>query len=274
MAQDPTAINLASLSRQDRTDILDMILEKNPKFDEKMYKRAMVTVDDFVAGDTAKNLTYMNTAIRHQAMLGDAARALKNGQSPLLNSIALFLDVQIGKADVDTYNNIAHAVTEETEKAYKGSSPTDVGMGSMKEGLHKEQSPDQAEATVPTLMMLMGERFNDYFRRYTNGVYGHTPDQDGIVLVQPDVNDALKRYGLTPIQAGAPPVPISPRTPVPQQTPPQASRGRVAAGKEVPGWVPDNADGYNEKTMQYTIKGKVFDQTGKEVVPNAPATPR
>lgn len=196
--------DVAGLKNNMRSKILARVLRENPNFDAKAYTIALDTMKDFTSGKTADNLTAFNGAIRHLSLLGDAARAFNNNDATLLNRLAAEVRAQVGSSNIATYNAIHAAVSGEVEKVYKGGAPTDVGMQTMSQTFDKAQSPQAAAAAVRTTMELMGEKVQDYYRRFRNGTHS-TPEREGIEFVNPDVQDILTRYGVGAIQAGPPP---------------------------------------------------------------------
>jgi len=218
LATRPTMLKLtdiAGLKKDVRSKILAKALRENPDFDEKAFTVALKTVEDFTTGDAAKNLTAFNGAIRHLSLLGDAAAAMNNGDTMLLNRYANELGAQVGKDNLATYNAIHAAVTGEVGKVYKGSSPTNQEIETMDRTFEQAQTPKQAAAAVRTTMQLMGEKVQDYYRRFRNGTKS-TPEEQGIELVNPDVQQTMQRWVGGTINPNAPPGPAPGARPVMQ----------------------------------------------------------
>jgi hypothetical protein len=212
LAADPVHLDLRTLVQLrggDRTKVFLEAKAIDPNFNPMRATLALDTFKDFTTGDVAKNLSAFNPAIRHLALLGDAARAMNNGDAVALNRLANELGLQAGKTPIATYNAIHAAVSGEVGKVYKGAAPTDPEIELMDTAFNSAQSPGQAEAAISTTMRLMGEKVQDYYRRFKNGT-GQTPEQNGIELVSKDVQEALKRHGLTSINKSGPPVNIPP----------------------------------------------------------------
>jgi len=116
------------------------------------------------------NAIAFNTAIGHLGMLADAADALGNGSTPLLNSIAQRFAKETGSAAPTKFDTIKNAVNTEVAKVFKGGVPADAEIQEQAQTLSRASSPAQIKGAIAVLVGLMNSRINTLQDRYRSVV--------------------------------------------------------------------------------------------------------
>lgn len=137
-----------------------------------------------------------NTGTRHLGQLYTAAQDRQNGQTQLLNKIALNLGTQVGATPQLTFNSIREALVGELGKTFKGSSVTDQEAKGIEDTISSSQSPAQAAQVARTYAHLMLSKASALTQDYV-AYTGHLPPN----AIDPETMKVYQSMGIDPSTA-------------------------------------------------------------------------
>jgi hypothetical protein len=159
----------------------------DPSFNAANYDANKKTFQDYTPGGTVgKQAIAFNTAIAHLDMLDQAATALKNFDTPLLNKITNFVNVQVGNSPVTTFKNIADAVDGEVSKTFKGTA-TEGELARVGAHFDSSLAPDQIQGNVRSTIGLLNGKMGEMQSAYQRQI-GRP-----INMVSPEAQKAIQR---------------------------------------------------------------------------------
>lgn len=178
----PTGFSLARLQ-----PLIQAVSQYDPNFDAVNYNARYKTRSDFTSGQSARNITSINTVMGHLETLKKAAEALNNGQYPLFNSLINRIKTGTGRAQVTNFDTARDVVADELERTFRGTSGSVTGIKSWREGLTSSASPEQQHGAWQTLGEILDSRVDALGDTYSRGM-GRTVD--GMTLLSPRAQGA------------------------------------------------------------------------------------
>lgn len=151
------------------------ITQYDPSFDAVNYNARARTRQDFVAGQSAKNITSFNTAIGHLGSLEKAGEALDNTRFPWVNTVANAVISQGGDPRVKQFDLARQAVSSELERAFRGTGGNVTEIEEWKRTLDAANSPAQLRGAVKQAVSLLASRIEAVGEQYRRGM-GTTAD--------------------------------------------------------------------------------------------------
>lgn len=159
--------------------LMQKALQYDPTFDETSWAGRVATRKDFTAGDSAKAITIMNTALGHADNLAGAFDTLNNngGFGTLLNAPENWIEKQFGDANVTNAQEAVGALASEARKVFAAS-----GGGNLTELENWEKnfpmngSPAQQKGALQQFGNLLDSRLSSLSDQYNRGM-GVTGDQ-------------------------------------------------------------------------------------------------
>lgn len=125
---------------------------------------------EFTTGTSAKNITAYNTAIAHLGMLDQAAAALHNGDTQVINRIGNEFAAQTGSPAPTNFEAVKDAVAGEVSKTFKGGQATDTEIQQMNHAINAAQSPAQLSGVIKTFTGLMNSKRDALKQQYEQGL--------------------------------------------------------------------------------------------------------
>jgi hypothetical protein len=123
------------------------------------------------SGEIGKNITAYNTAIAHAGQLRDAANALDNDDTRLLNKVGNTLGYQFGSDKTTNFNVIKNALSGEIAKVFKGDA-TDAEIKAVQEPFSSANSPAQLKGAIDNAVHLMNSKRDALKQQVEQGMKG------------------------------------------------------------------------------------------------------
>lgn len=154
----------------------------DPNLDAGNSITRVKTRADFTSGQAARNITSLNTVLGHIETLYKDSQALHNRGFQPWNAIANTADTITGGSAATKFDNAAHAVVDELERAFRGTNGTQAGIEQWRESLNSSQSPEQHRAVMSQMVELLRSKIDALGDQYAQGM-GRSID--GITLLHP-----------------------------------------------------------------------------------------
>jgi hypothetical protein len=141
------------------------------------------------SGKGGQQLNAFNTAQQHLQILGQAAEALHNGNSTMLNSVANSFAKQTGSPAPTNFDAVKNAVQGEIAKALTGTA-TVSEQAELQKDMNSASSPAQISGIVQKYTQLMQGKKDALHQQYTDAKKGQpsfdmpTTAPSGMVTVQ------------------------------------------------------------------------------------------
>jgi hypothetical protein len=129
-------------------------------------------VKDFTSGADAKTLNAFNTAQDHLRLLGQAADALHNGNTQLVNQFGNAYAAQTGSPAPTNFNAVKAAVAGEISKTFKGGGATDAEIAEINKTIQSKNSPAQLRGAINQYSALMQSKRAALQTQYQQGMKG------------------------------------------------------------------------------------------------------
>lgn len=156
----------------------------NPQYQEGDFSAAaglskeLASLKTNTAGGSLANA---GVASQHLEQLAQAADALKNDDTQVLNRIANAFGVAVGKSPAVTFRAIAEQANTEVAKVVAGGQPREAELAANRSNLNTDQSPEQTNNVIKAYIGLMSGRIREindrsqqYFGRNVKGISDDT----------------------------------------------------------------------------------------------------
>lgn len=147
-------------------DILGMIQQKYPDFDQTSYIAKNKLIQGMTSGSQSKEINAINTVMGHIGVMDEAVDAMKNGDIRLLNQIGNRLGIEVGQTPVAAFRAIVHRVGPEITTAYVQGGGGEAERFANAKDFDPNLSPDilhnNAAITVKMLRSKIGALENQY----------------------------------------------------------------------------------------------------------------
>lgn len=174
--------------------MLQAVSQYDPTFDAVNYNSRSATRKDFTSGQSANNITALNTAMAHAASLKDAYDKLGNTSFPLINSAGNYIENQLGfKGTQTATSDVAskgHALSEELAKVFRSTGMAESDVKAWEDRLSTSATPAQSKAVIDSAMDLIDGRLQALGSRYSQGM-GTT--KDPLELLSPEARAAYAK---------------------------------------------------------------------------------
>lgn len=173
--------------------IRQAVNQYDPTFNDNRRK-AMI---EYTTGGKSKPVDAINTAIGHLDLLGEAAKALRNGSFVPGNEVYNRFASTFGAPDKTNVDSIIQRVSGELNKAT--GSISEGEQEAIKKNLHSGMSAQQLEGAVRTNIGLLGEAMDTQKQDYMRAT-GFKEDSPKVkALITPRAQQALTKMGIDPI---------------------------------------------------------------------------
>lgn len=127
----------------------------NPDYDQRRFASSNASIKNFDAGTEGRTVRSLNVAIDHLNTLQEAAEALKNGNTPILNRITNAYREKTGSPLTTNFDSIKQVVSAEIAKAVVGGTTALHDRDDMAQRAANSQSHDQLSGIVTQFKKLM-----------------------------------------------------------------------------------------------------------------------
>lgn len=165
-------------------------------------------VHDFESGQTSKDLTAINTSIKHVQVLEPLIDSLSNTDSRFVNTVKNAFSTQFGGTAPTDFNGVRDFVTGEISKAVLPGGGGERERDDIKDAAKSAATPAQLKSIVSQWEELLAGKTDAIRNKWDVGTGGNQGSFDKFLL--PETKTALVRHGLTQPSApatsgGAPP---------------------------------------------------------------------
>lgn len=168
---DPAKI--AGLRNDRRTALISMALQYDPNYAPSDAGARAKVVQDFKSGQSARNLTSINTVVSHIADLRKAAKELNNWSKipSVANRIRLHGEKFLtGSPAMAGFKTAADAVVTETTRAFLGGVPPVTEIKEWRENIPLFGSPEEQQKSLDTILKLLAGRVGALKDQYERGM--------------------------------------------------------------------------------------------------------
>lgn len=131
----------------------------DPSFDASNYQARAAQRKNYEGGGKQfQELQAINTVAGHLNDFMKASDALGNSSMPIWNSIANTVSQATGNPQVDKFNTVRQAVTNELSKAYRGGMVTEGDVKEWQQNISASKSPAQLKAVIGQLNDLLSSK--------------------------------------------------------------------------------------------------------------------
>lgn len=152
-----------------RLAFLSRVTELNPNYNAGDFDITKGVKREFTIGKVSQELNAYNTALAHADLLQQAAKAMQNGDTKVLNSLQNRLKTEFGSSDVTNFNVIANAYTREVTKALSSGHLTDAEIKEQGATIPSNASPEQIMGAITAYKNLMASKLQQRKNQYDQG---------------------------------------------------------------------------------------------------------
>lgn len=201
-----TTRNYAGATGMTQSQVLSLVKQYDPSYDEKQYASASAMQKNVSSGTYSQTITAANTLVSHLQDLQQALNDLYTPSGGDLNASGLLAGLNNktvvalqglggGNASVKSFNTFAQAVAEEAAKIYKGTaSPSEGEINQWASTLSPTNSLAANQAAITAILKLMGGKLSTISQQYKQAL-GNT---QGLQILTPSSAAILKSMGLDP----------------------------------------------------------------------------
>jgi hypothetical protein len=185
--------NMPPMSRSNpRNSMIQYWVNKlDPQYDASQFPARNKLIQNYTSGPQSKEINAINTAMGHVGVLGDALKALDNGDVKVINSIANKLGVQVGQTPAATVNLIVHRVGPELTSAYVQGGGGEADRGTTASDFDTSLGKDILKTNVGTTAKLLRSKIGSLENQYKQTVKRDDFQQR---FITPEAQEALDKY--------------------------------------------------------------------------------
>jgi hypothetical protein len=200
--------------------MLAHVAQADPNFDAVNYNSRNATRREFTAGQSAKNIKALNTAIGHLGQLdSQIGGTASHGGFPFatsVNSVVNHFDRGSGDPGITNYEQTSGALASELTQVFRGSGGAEADVKRYLSELDPNASEAQKKASIKNIAGLLQSRLNAIGDQYKKGM-GTTADP--LVLLDDHAQHVMGNLGFGGNGGnGGPPTPSSGSGPAPTGT--------------------------------------------------------
>lgn len=201
-----------SIRNNQRDAMLQRAMQYDPTFEAGKAPARMAVQKDFTSGVAARNVTAINTAIRHLGTLNDLGEALKNGDIRVVNAAVNRVATELGMPEVSNFEQAQSAVGNELMRVFRQVGAHAQETKDWEAKFPAKASPEQLKGAVKTAVELLDGRIKALDEQWMRGM---DTDKGYPNLLTPTARDILARVGGNPRRResdarGAAPNPVAP----------------------------------------------------------------
>ena len=151
-------------------DVLALIQQKYPDFDQTTYQAKNKLVQGYTSGPQSREINAYNTTMGHLSVLDDAVSALNNGNVRLLNSLANSVGAGTGNDAQTVFKAIVHRVGPEITGAYISGGGGEGERATNEEDFNLNLGPQQLHTNIATSAKLLDSKVQALENQYKNSV--------------------------------------------------------------------------------------------------------
>lgn len=138
----------------------------NPDYDQRLFTGSNRAMSNFYGGPEGRTVRSLNVAIDHLNTLDEAAKALKNSDSPALNRIVNYFKQQTGNPVTTNFDSIKQVVSAEIAKAVVGGQTALHDRDDMAQRANNASAPEQLSGIITEFKKLMAGQMNGLRKQY------------------------------------------------------------------------------------------------------------
>lgn len=172
-------------------NVLTLVGQYDPQFNAArpaVYK-------DFTSGVAARNVTAINTAIRHMGTLYDLGKALDNNNIPVLNAIQNRIATETGDPRINNFDTAKSAVGNELMRVFRQVNADTEETKNWELKFKAAQSPAQLQGAIKVGVDLLQGRISALDEQWKRGMNVETGFPN---LLTPATKDILGKIGGNP----------------------------------------------------------------------------
>lgn len=153
-----------------REQLLNLVRQYNPNYDQKEFGARNAVVQQFSKGVEARTVRSFNVLVSHLDVLGEATRALNNGDIQGFNSLKNIISAATGNPEPTDFNGVKAIVGTELAKAIIGSGAGALGdREELKKDLAAANSERQLLSLINKYQKLAGGQLAGLRKQYEAG---------------------------------------------------------------------------------------------------------
>lgn len=195
-----------SIRNNQRDAMIQRATQYDPTFEAGKAPARMAVQKDFTSGVAARNVTAINTAIRHMGTLDELGQALDSKDVQVANRVINTIRTQFGDPRVNNFDTAKGAVGNELMRVFRQVNASDQETKDWEAKFSSAQSPAQMRGAIKTGVALLQGRIEALDEQWKRGM---DTDKGYPQLLTPITKDILGRLGGNPKRRAVDAIPAS-----------------------------------------------------------------
>jgi len=140
--------------------LIQAVGQYDPSYDFSVPGGRAKTRADFTAGNSAKQITALNTVVGHLGDLSEKVSALNNSDVQAFNSAKNWFKTQTGSPDVTNFNTVKKGVQDELTRVWRQSGGSEQDIKTWGESLNSAGSNAQLHGVLRTIGGMLEARLS------------------------------------------------------------------------------------------------------------------
>lgn len=184
-----------SIRNNQRDAMIQRATQYDPTFEAGKAPARMAVQRDFTSGVAARNVTAINTAIRHMGTLDELGTALDSKNVQVINMAINKIRTQFGDPRVNNFDTAKGAVGNELMRVFRQVNASDQETKDWEAKFSSAQSPEQMRGAIKTGVALLQGRIEALDEQWKRGM---DTDKGYPQLLTPVTKDILGKLGGNP----------------------------------------------------------------------------
>lgn len=164
-------VSVYSLRSPGMRVLVERTMQYDPNFDATTYQTRQAVRRDFTSGQTARNITALNTAIGHLGTVYELGKELQTGNVRAANRLYQRIATETGSAQVNNFELARNAVANELTRVFRQVGASEQETREWASTIMAANSPAQLQGAARTVVDLLHSRIqalNDQWNRGMN----------------------------------------------------------------------------------------------------------
>mgnify|MGYP001400233657 CR=1 FL=1 len=196
-----------SVRNNQRDAMIQRAAQYDPTFEAGKAPARMAVQKDFTSGVASRNVTAINTAIRHIGTLDELGQALDNKDVQVANKVINSIRNQLGDPRVNNFDTAKSAVGNELMRVFRQVNASDQETKDWESKFSSAQSPAQMRGAIKVGVELLDGRIKALDEQWMRGMDTNKGYPN---LLTPTAKDILGRIGGNPKRRAADTAPANP----------------------------------------------------------------
>ena len=172
------------------TNLLGLVAQYDPGFDESNYLTRSKVRSDFTSGKSAQQINALNTVVGHLSTLRDQAGGLGNTRAQWVNTVKNWVKTQAGSSAVTNFDTAKEAVASELVRVWRQAGGAEADIQAWKARMDSSNSPEQANGAFRIIGDLLESKLSSMEEQYRQGLGTKASD---LRIITPEARASLDK---------------------------------------------------------------------------------